>query len=214
MEIRSLGHSAFRITTKVVAIVLDPFDSTSVGIQFPKVDADIVLISHGHADHNKSDLVGGNPIVLAAPGEYEIKGVEIKGVGTSHDNQKGNERGKNTVFSLKIEGVTIVHLGDLGHKLEDRQVEELSEVDILMVPVGGTFTLGAKEALGVVTQLEPRVVIPMHYSRPGLSPELASVLEPLAVFLKEMGKETVVAEQKYIISKDKLPDELQLVVLE
>ncbi|TSC54155.1 MAG: hypothetical protein LiPW16_123 [Microgenomates group bacterium LiPW_16] len=210
MEITHLGHSSFKIRGKQASVVTDPFSPQTTGLKFPKVEADIVTISHSHDDHNQAELVGGSPQIFSGPGEYEAKGVKILGVATFHDSSAGSERGQNTVYQIKMDGLTLIHLGDLGHKLETEEVEALNGVDILLVPVGGVYTLDGKGAAQVVGQLEPRVVIPMHYKVPNLAFEL----EPVDKFLKEMGKEQVVPQPKLTISKDKLPEELEIVVLE
>jgi L-ascorbate metabolism protein UlaG (beta-lactamase superfamily) len=210
MEITYLGHASFRIKGKGVSLVTDPFSPEDTGLKFPKVEAQIVTISHQHQDHNQASLVGGQPQVFEGPGEYEASGVKILGIATSHDNLKGLKRGKNTVFQIKIDNLTLVHLGDLGHKLETKDIEALNGVDILFVPVGGVFTVDAKGAAEVVAQLEPRIVIPMHYQ----SAKLTFDLEPVEKFLKEMGKEEIRAQEKLAITKDKLPEEMEVVLLE
>lgn len=210
MDITCLGHSSFKIRGKQASVVTDPFSQGVTGLKFPKTEADIVTISHQHEDHNQANLVGGSPLVFSGPGEYEAKGVKIIGISTFHDESGGLKRGKNTAFQIKMDGLTLVHLGDLGHKLEDREIEILNGVDILMVPVGGVYTIDGKGATQVVTQLDPRIVIPMHYKVPSLSFEL----DTLDKFLKEMGKEEVKPQPKLVISKDKLPEEREIVVLE
>lgn len=210
MEITHLGHSSFKIKGKTATLVTDPFSEVMTGLKFPKVEADIVTISHDHEDHNQANLVGGNPVVFRGPGEYEVKGIKIVGVATFHDNEKGAKRGRNTVYQIKMDNLTLVHLGDLGHKLETEDVEKLNGVDILLIPVGGDFTLDAKAASKVVAQFEPKVVIPMHYQAPKLTFPLASVNK----FLEEMGQEKVSPQAKLTVSPDKISEELQVIVLE
>jgi len=214
MEIYHLGHASFKIRGRQATLVTDPFSPEMTGLKFPKVEADIVTVSHQHEDHNaisnlKSQISNG-PLIISGPGEYESRGVKILGISTFHDSSQGSERGKNTVYQIKMDGLTLVHLGDLGEKLTTEQVETLNGVDILMVPVGGVYTIDSKGAVQVVGQLEPRIVIPMHYHVPGLKFEL----EPLDKFLKEMGKEETTPQPKLVISKDKLPEEMEVVVLE
>lgn len=209
MEIIHLGHASFKIRGKQVSLVTDPFSPAMTGLKFPKVEADIVTISHSHDDHNQASLVSGTPQIFSGPGEYETKGVKILGVSTFHDALQGSERGQNTVYQIKMDGLTLIHLGDLGHKLETREVEALNGVDILIVPVGGVYTLDGKGAAQVVGQLEPRIVIPMHYQVTGLR----FGLEAVDKFLREMGKEEIKPQPKLVISKDKLPEELEVVVL-
>ena len=211
MEIKYLGHASFRIRGKNAKVVIDPFDPAMVGLKFPAADADVVLITHGHSDHNNAKAVSGSPVILAGPGEYEVKGVKIYGYPSYHDKEKGAKRGKNTMYRMSVDGIHILHVGDLGEKLNDAALDELDGVDILMVPVGGTFTVDAKEALEVVRQIEPKIVIPMHYRVSGMSASM-QVLQPLADFAAVMGK-SVEPLPKLVITADKLPEQLTLVTL-
>ena len=209
MDITYLGHASFKLRGKTATLVTDPYEA-SIGLKFPKTNADIVSISHAHADHNAADLVAGDPFIVDGPGEYEIKGVKIVGVPTFHDNKSGKERGKNIVFNMKIDGLWVCHLGDLGQEhLTDAQVDAIGEVDVLLVPVGGVYTIDASEAAKIVSELEPRVVIPMHFADPGSNVEL----EPVDKFLKEMGAEKTEEQSKFNVSKDRLPEELAVVTL-
>lgn len=211
MDISWFGQAAFRIKGKAASIVTDPFEA-KIGLKLPKVEADILTVSHDHFDHNNISAVGGEPFVITGPGEYEIKGVSVVGVGSFHDDRKGEERGKNNLFNIQIDGVNVAHLGDLGqNSLSTAQVEELGAIDILLIPVGGYFTIDAATAAKIVAQLEPKIVIPMHYQVPGLA---ISELEGVEKFLKEMAKETAETVQKLTITKDKLPEELQVILLE
>jgi len=211
MELSFLGHAAFKIKGKEATIVTDPFDPKSVGFDFPKVKADIVTVSHDHDDHNFVEGVGGEPFIISGPGEYEVSGVQIFGVKAYHDNKKGAERGKVTLYLMELDDLSLVHLGDLGHKLDHHQVEELNSVDILMVPVGGIYTINAETAAEVVAQLEPKIVIPMHYQTPEL--KLPRKLDPVEKFLEQMGEENVRREKKLKVSKSSLPDDTEVVVL-
>lgn len=210
MEITFLGHSSFRLRGKTATLVTDPFESKMIGLKFPKVSADIVTISHDHNDHNQADLVSGSPFVISGPGEYEVKGVSVYGLATFHDEQGGAERGKNTVYVINIDGMKLAHLGDLGHELSEGQLEELADIDILMIPVGGVYTIDAKRAAQVAGQIDARIVIPMHYKLPGLTLGLAGVNE----FLKEMGADEVRSQPKLFLTRDKLPEEQAVMVLE
>lgn len=215
MEITYLGHSSFKLRGKNVTVVTDPYDSDMVGIKFPRhTSADIVTVSHDHADHNAVNVLEGSPFIVRGPGEYEIKGVSIIGVAAYHDNEKGAKRGRNTLYNIHIDGISIAHLGDLGHELTSSEVEALGNVDILLIPVGGTFTIDAETAAKVVAEIDPKIVIPMHYGRPELNPKTFGDLLTVGAFLKEMGKETIIPQSKLAISKDKLPQELQVVVLQ
>ncbi len=209
MNITWLGHSSFLVKGKNATLVTDPFDSGSTGLKFPKVEADIVTISHDHADHNAPRNVGGNPKIITNPGEYEIKEVSIFGVPTFHDNQKGKERGKNTVFTIHMDDIRLCHLGDLGHKLSEETLGEIGTVDILFVPVGGVYTLDASTASDVVSNIDPKIVVPMHYKVANLSYDLADVED----FVKETGLEPV-NTKTYNITFDKLPEDRELIILE
>jgi L-ascorbate metabolism protein UlaG (beta-lactamase superfamily) len=214
MEIKFFGHACFRLRGKSAVILTDPYDPY-IGFKLPKIAADLVTISHEHKDHNYREAVTGSsnrkkPFVISGPGEYEIAGVSVFGIMTFHDASRGKERGENTVYMITLDDVRLAHLGDLGHKLTDAQLEEINGVDVLMIPVGGTYTLDAKEAVEVISQVEPKIVIPMHYHLPGLTIKLA----PVETFLKEIGAEKVKPISKLTITKDRLPEEREVVVLE
>ncbi|KKQ65787.1 MAG: Zn-dependent hydrolase of the beta-lactamase fold-like protein [Candidatus Daviesbacteria bacterium GW2011_GWA2_38_24] len=210
MDIYFLGAASFRLKGKTATIIIDPFDPDYTGLKLPKdLNADTVLATHSHQDHNNLSVVTGEPVKITGPGEYEVKGVAIEGVASFHDKQQGAERGRNTIYHISMDGLNIVHLGDLGHTLTQDQIQQIGITDILLVPVGGIYTIDATEATEVVSQLEPKVIIPMHYQLP----EMKYELEPLENFLKEMGKEDIEPVGKLSITKDKLPDEPQVVVL-
>src|SRR3989344_3237556 len=181
MEITYLGHSCFKLKGKTASAVTDPY--------LTKCDADVVTVSHGHDDHNQISKEGGTPFVIDGSGEYEVKGVSVIGVASWHDDQAGAKRGPNIIYVIEIDGLRVCHLGDLGHKLSDAQLEEIGSVDIVLVPVGGEYTLDAKQASDVVKQLDPWITIPMHYQQPGLDSARFGKLTGVEMFLKEMGKE-------------------------
>ena len=209
MEITWYGHACFRLRDKGATVVTDPYDQ-SVGYALPRVRADIVTVSHNHADHNYASGIKGAPKVVDAPGEYEIKGVFITGIATFHDRKKGAQRGRNTVFLFEFDGLTICHLGDLGHLPTQAQVEALSDVDILLIPVGGVSTIAASRAAEVVSLLEPKIVIPMHYKTKALTLKLASVNR----FLQEMGLKKLAAQESLKVTASTLPEETQIVLLD
>jgi L-ascorbate metabolism protein UlaG (beta-lactamase superfamily) len=214
MDITSLGHASFKIRGKQATVVTDPYTSDMVGLKFPRlVTADIVTVSHDHEDHNAVDDVGETPFIVHAPGEYEVKGVSILGVATFHDEEKGAKRGRNTMYRIEVDGVSIVHAGDLGHTLSPEEVEKLNGVDILLIPVGGVYTIDAVQATKIVRDIEPAIVIPMHYLRDGMNKKEFGELSPVSAFLTHIGKEDVTPQDKLTISKDKLPEEMQVVVL-
>jgi len=173
MNIQYYGHSCFKITTKPagratedVAIFLDPFEK-EIGLRPPQGQADLILVSHQHYDHNNVSALKGEPTTLNTPGEYSVKGINIIGVDSFHDDKEGQERGKNTIFIIETEGIKICHLGDLGGDLSPKQLGEIDGSDILMIPVGGNFTINGKKAAEITKKIEPKVVIPMHYKVPG-----------------------------------------------
>ena len=196
-------------------MVTDPFDSSMVGFAFPKhIVSDIVTISHNHEDHNAVSQIEGSPFIVEGPGEYEIKGVGIIGTSSYHDGSKGSERGTNTMYHLEIDGVNIVHLGDLGCILTSDDIERLDGVDILFIPVGGGSTLDMNHVANLISELEPSIVIPMHYKTDKHNEKDFGDLQPVSSFLKIMGKEDVAPLSKFSVTKDKLPTEMQIVVLE
>ncbi len=215
MDITYLGHASFKLRGKGATVVTDPYDAAMVGLKFPKhTEADIVTVSHTHEDHNAVAQIEGSPFVVNGPGEYEIKGVGIVGIPVYHDEEKGAKRGKNTVYHIVIDGVNIVHMGDIGHTLSSLQIESLGEVDVLLIPVGGVYTIDAAKAVAIIHEVEPNVVVPMHFGRPELNQKTFGELLPVSAFLKEIGKEAVQPQNKLSLTKDKIPEEMQVVVLE
>lgn len=211
MDITWYGQSCFKVKGKSASAVFDPFDPAVVGLKLPKLAADVVLVTHQHPDHNfVAGVAEGNPILIEGPGEYEVKGITVSGVSVFHDEVEGKERGKNTIYQCMIDGISIVHCGDLGHTLSKEQIEAIGVCHILMIPVGGVYTIDAAAAAEVVNQLEPLIILPMHYKIEGLKFDL----EPVDKFLKEIGKEEKELQPKLTITKDKLPDEVQVVVLQ
>ena len=212
MNITYLGHSSFRIKTSTGVIVTDPFDK-KIGLHFPRKEADIVTISHGHSDHNnKTGIKNDDAFFVHGPGEYEIKDIMIKGIKTFHDDKNGEDRGMNTVYMMEIEDVTVTHLGDLGHELSAKQLKELETTDVLMIPVGGVYTIDPRVAINTIKHIEPSIVIPMHYKVDGMS-EMFNQLATLDDFVKEFELEPNKMD-KLTVSASSLPDEMELVVLE
>ena len=213
MDITFLGHSSFRLKGKTATVVTDPFDPKTVGLKFPKVTADIVTVSHQHEDHNQADLVKGVKRLVSGPGEYEIMGVSIIGIPTFHDEEKGAKRGKNTIYVYEMDGLRLVHLGDLGHKLHEKILEKIGDIDILMVPVGGEYTIGPTEAVEVARAIEPKIVIPMHYQMPGLNPATFAKLSSTKPFLAEIGL-LVEKTNKLSVKKENIGEESRVILLE
>ncbi|OGF25862.1 hypothetical protein A2331_04715 [Candidatus Falkowbacteria bacterium RIFOXYB2_FULL_34_18] len=212
MYITWCGQSCFKIQDKIgsegVTLVTDPFDKT-IGLKLPNFEANIITVSHDHHDHNNVKALRGNPIIINGPGEYDINNISIQGISSFHDEKQGKERGANTIFRFEVDDISIAHLGDLGTVLGETQLEMLSGVDILLVPVGGKYTIDAKKAAEVTNQVEPRIVIPMHYKIQGLNVDIDGVDK----FIKELGIEPTY-EDKLKISKKDLPQEdMELLVL-
>ncbi len=209
MEISWLGHSCFKLRDKQATLITDPY-SPDMGYSLGKQAADIVTISHQHPGHSFAQGIDGDPKLVTGPGEYEIRNMLIIGVSTFHDNEKGVTRGKNTVYLIEINEISICHLGDLGHVLTDEQLEELGNIDVLLLPVGGVSTINAPVATELVRQLEPKIVIPMHYKTPAINRQL----EPVDRFLKEIGAHDIQPQAKLSITKSGLPPSMQVVLLD
>jgi len=212
MYITWLGYSCFKIQDKTtpdgVTLVTDPFDK-SLGLKVPNFEADVVTISHEHAGHNNSDALRGQPFVINSAGEYDIKGIMVEGVESYHDDKEGSKYGKNIIYRIEIDDISIVHLGDLGQKLDSKQLEKIGQVDILLIPVGGGKTLDVKNAVEVVSQIEPRIVIPMHYK----TKELKADIDDVEKFIKELGIKPTMEEKLKISKKDLPSEDMELVVL-
>jgi L-ascorbate metabolism protein UlaG (beta-lactamase superfamily) len=208
VEIIWLGHACFRIRGSQAIVITDPFPP-DLGYTLGNHTADVVTISHFHPSHSYYQGIKGEPRIVKGPGEYEIAGVLILGLTTYHDSVKGQSRGKNTIYLMEIDGVAVCHLGDIGHVLGDEAIEEMGNVDILMLPVGGVSTIVPAMAAEIIRKVEPKVVIPMHYKTPATSRQL----EPVDDFLKEMGQTQVEPKPKLNITKSNLPITTQVVVL-
>lgn len=209
MEITWLGHGCIRLKGRDSVVLMDPCPK-STGYSLGRQTADIVTVSHDHPDHNYVESLTGTPRRLDAPGEYEIGGVMVTGVRTFHDDQRGKERGGNTAFVVEVDEVRICHLGDIGHVPTQEQSEQLSDIDVLLVPVGGHGTINAATASEVISQIEPKLVVPVHYATESSTAEL----DPLDSFIKQMGITAPAAQAKLTVTRSSLPAETQVVVLE
>jgi L-ascorbate metabolism protein UlaG (beta-lactamase superfamily) len=209
VDITWQGHACFRIREMGVTIVADPYHK-EIGYTLPRIRADVVTLSHAHEGHSYARGIRGQPRVLEHPGEYEIGGVFVTGVSTFHDDGGGQARGQNVAFLFDFDGLTVCHLGDLGHILTQSQLEALNGVNVLLVPVGGTSTLNASQAAEVVSLIEPNIVIPMHYKTRGLSRDLA----PVSRFLKAMGVDRGTPQEMLRIKAGSLPEDTQVILME
>lgn len=216
MEITYLGHSCFRLKGNLGTVITDPYDSY-IGFSLPTASADIVTVSHDHKDHNNHKAVNGTtrrekPFIIDHPGEYEVGGISVFGVKTDHDAHGGVERGKNIVYTVLIDDLKICHLGDLGHELTQEQITEIGQIDVLLLPVGGALTINATQALKIAQALEPSYIVPMHFKTPKHDASVFGDLASLEDFMKEYGTE-IIPVPKLVISKDRLPEETEMVVL-
>ena len=208
-EIIWLGHASFRLKSKDATIITDPYDK-SLGLGSPGQRADIVTVSHNHPHHNAVATVKGDPMVIAGPGEYEVRGVFITGVWSFADDEGGKKLGRNNIFLFHLDDLVVCHLGALGHTLSSQQLEAIGDVDVLLVPVGGNVSLSAGKASEVISQIEPRVVIPMHYSTGRETLQMDS----LDKFTKEMGLKDWTTQDKFSMKKSDLSETTQVVILE
>ena len=210
MDIDWFGQSCFRIREGAVTVITDPYDK-SIGYALPRLRADVVTVSHDAPGHANAAAIKGEPKVLTRPGEYEIKGVFITGIQSWRGaGAKGEPKEENTIFVFEFGDLIVCHLGDLSRVLTQAQVESMPNIDILMAPVGGGGALDADKAAEVISQLEPRVVVPMHYHTPYVN----LPLDPLSKFLKEMGVADQQPQESLRITRTQLPNESQVVVLE
>lgn len=209
MDIDWFGHSCFRLREGGVTVITDPYDK-SIGYVMPRVRADIITVSHDAPGHAAAAAIKGDARVLNKPGEYEVKGVFITGIQTWRAGAAGEAREENTVFVFEFGELTVCHLGDLARVLTQAQVEAMPDIDVLLVPVGGGSALDADKAAEVISLVEPRIVIPMHYQTPYVN----LPLDPLSKFLKEMGATEHAPQESLRVVRSELPEETQVVILE
>ena len=208
MEIKFHGHACFTIKDQKFTLVTDPYDS-STGLNPPKFSAQAVTVSHVDPAHNNTKTVEGEPKVFDWPGEYETNGIHFKGIHSFHDPKESKEQRENTIFHINWNGIRFCHLGDQGTKLTPAQLEQVGDVDVLFVPIGGRDTIDAKKAKEVVEQIEPRVVIPMVYQTEGSKLGL-NALEP---FLAVMGAKTAEPMESFTVKRSDLPEDTSKVVV-
>jgi L-ascorbate metabolism protein UlaG (beta-lactamase superfamily) len=212
MKIKWLGHASFLITSDSgVRVITDPY-SRGGGIAYGQIQetADIVTVSHKHQDHNNVSAVKGKPVVIDTPGARSVKGIEFLGIPSYHDGANGAQRGSNVVFCFTVDGVRLCHLGDLGHEFDAGKAKEIGGVDVLFIPVGGFYTIDARQAAAVCEVLKPNVVIPMHVRTAKCDYPITGVED----FLKGRKNVNRVAASETEIKKDKLPAETETIVLQ
>jgi len=215
MKIKWYGHAAFLITSdQGVKIITDPYESGAYGGQLAygqiKDQSDIALTSHDHADHNDTKSLPGSPQIVKSSGSKTVKGISFKGIPTYHDSSKGSERGTNTIFTFSVDGIRVCHLGDLGHILSEKELVEIGPVDILLIPVGGYFTIDSKEATRVAEQLKAKVLIPMHFK----TEKCGFPIAPVEDFLKGKPNSRRPGTSEVTFDKTTLPHQMEVVVLE
>jgi L-ascorbate metabolism protein UlaG (beta-lactamase superfamily) len=215
MKIKWYGHAAFLITSdQGTKIIIDPYEPGAFGgqLSYGKINdqVDIVITSHDHADHNYTKELPGTPQVVKGTGSKTIKGISMKGIPTYHDPSKGSERGANTIFNLKVDNIQLCHLGDLGHLLSDKELAEIGPVDILLIPVGGFFTIDPKEATRVAEQIKPKIVIPMHFK----TEKCGFPIAPVEDFLKGKTNTKRPKASEANFGPSTLPQQMEIVVLE
>jgi L-ascorbate metabolism protein UlaG (beta-lactamase superfamily) len=206
--IRWLGHASFLIESLGTKLLTDPFND-QIGYQVCPDQVDIVTVSHEHWDHNAVDMLKGSPRIIRGTDTFELPGYTIRGVSSFHDKKQGQERGRNTIYKITAEGIDIVHLGDLGQVLTAQQIKDIGNVDILLVPVGGRYTLDAADAYQVVEQLQPEITVPMHFLTPHVS---LRELAPVEAFTAKFPR--VVKKPCLEISQDGLKGESRVIVLD
>lgn len=204
MQIKYLGHSSFLIKSRDVKILTDPFNSKMVGLPFVKQDVDIVTISHHHEDHSDTSSLSDKFTMIDWPGEFEIKGVRIFGYRNYHDKEKGAKRGEVVIYKYEIEGVSVAHCGDLGCLPDSNFIDSMGNIDVLMVPIGGTYTLDPEEAIKFTKKIDPFVVMPMHYKVDGMNMDNFGHLATLDDFLTDIEFEVDSVDGVYKVSKEDL----------
>ncbi len=212
MKIKWLGHACFLVTSADgLKVITDPY-AVGGGINYSSIKetADVVVVSHDHSDHNNVAAVQGKPEVIKGPGTKTAKGIQFRGIATSHDASQGTQRGSNTIFCFTIDDLRLCHLGDLGHVLSQAQVTEIGAMDVLFIPVGGFFTIDAASANQVCDQLEPKAVIPMHFKTPKCGYAIAGVDDFLKG--KRNVRKTMASEVEF--QRQKLPTVTEIVLLQ
>lgn len=185
MKIEYLGHSGFKLTESTgTSIVCDPY-GVEVGYEMPEVSADAVTVSHHHYDHDAAARVSGKPVILDAECSYGLPGVDISAIKSFHDNVRGKARGENVIFKFRMDGIDVCHLGDLGEACSAELIDLLLPVNVLLIPVGGTYTIDAEMAKEYVDRIMPDIVIPMHYRSKGCKLDIEKADAFLDLFDKE-----------------------------
>lgn len=214
MKIKWYGHSAFRLAVDSgEKIIIDPYESGafggSIGYGAIKDAADIVLTSHDHGDHNYTRDIEGKFAHIKSAGEYEEKGLKIKAIPTYHDKSKGKERGNNLIFVIYAEDLAVAHLGDLGHILDESHLRNLGKIDVMLLPIGGFFTIDAKDATKIMDDVKPAITIPMHYR----TDKANMPIEGVDAFIRDKKNVKETDASEIVITKTNLPKENEIILL-
>ena len=215
MKIKWYGHSAFQITTeKGIRIIIDPYESGSFSgaLSYGKIEdqADIVLTSHDHADHNYTKDIKGKYNHISKAGDHEIKDIKIKAIPCFHDSLGGKKGGSNLIFVITTDGLNLVHMGDIGHSLDPELLKKIGKVDILLLPVGGFFTVDAAMAQKIMNDIKPGVTVPMHYK----TEKCNFPITPVENFTKNQANVRILKESSVVIKKETLPKEPEIIILQ
>lgn len=215
MLIEWLGHSSFLIVSSHgKKIITDPYQAGAYQGTFRyapiRISADIVTVSHQHADHNGAAELPNHFEIVSRAEEHTLHGIKIKGVKSAHDDQAGTVKGANVIFVIEIDGMRVCHLGDLGHVLNAQQVEQIGHVDVLLIPVGGYYTIGPSQADQVIKQLKPKIAIPMHYK----TDKVDFPIMPVSEFIRDKDNVQIREGSKFETLKEQLPDETIIIVLQ
>lgn len=212
MIIEYLGHSCFKLTESTgTSIVCDPYSEEMVGYSMPKVGADVVTVSHHHGDHDFTQNVGGAPVVIDREENSDFEGVEINSIKSFHDSSRGKKRGENVIFKFRMDGIDVCHLGDLGEKCSSDLIETLLPVNVLLIPVGGNYTIDAEMAKEYVDRIMPDIVIPMHYREKGCKIDIDKVDDFIDLFEEDTVEEVESSELE--LMRSDLSGDTKVIVL-
>lgn len=215
MKVKWYGHASFLITSEEgLKIITDPYEPGGFGgaIGYGKIPdaADIVLVSHDHADHNHVEGLPGKPQIIQGAGFHRAKDLEIRGIPAYHDERKGAERGENTIFCFTLDGLRVCHLGDLGHVPTEQEAQQIGPVDLLLMPIGGVYTINPSQATQTAQKLNPRVIIPVHFKTPRCGFPVAKVEE----YTKGKSSVKALKSSELEMKKEALPKATEIIVLE
>ena len=213
MKVDWLGHASMLLTSSGgLKVLTDPYTSGTFGVNYGPVEesADVVTVSHDHADHNNVSSVKGNPEVVNKLGSHSVKGIEFRGVASHHDDSSGSQRGSNIIFCFTLDGIRVCHLGDLGHALSREAQKEIGQVDVLFIPVGGNFTVDGKLAGDISRKLNPKIVIPMHYQNERCPEFPVAGVDEFAKLMEQVKRENA---SQVELQKESLPSSMEVLVL-